>query len=172
MNILESKRICLRELTENDVDMLFELHNNKETMKYMPYNSISYEKAKYDVKDYASVSETQPGFGIWATVLKESNEVIGWTCLKKLPNIEEIEIGYRYLPKYWNKGYCTEICREILRYGFDELNLGEIIAIIRPENIASIRVAEELNMEYIKMVHHFGMDLKHYTITRERYYSE
>ena len=169
MKFIESGRVYLRDLNENDVDMLFELHNNKETMKFMPYNSISYERAVNDVKDYASVSVTQPGFGIWATVLKETDEVIGWTCLKRLPNIEEVEIGYRYFPKYWNKGYCTEICRELLRYGFEDLNLNEIMAIIRPENIASICVAEKLGMSYIKNVSHFGMDLKEYMITKESY---
>lgn len=169
MKILESDRIYLRDLNKNDVDMLFSLHNNKETMKFMPYNSISYERAVHDVEDYASVSAIQPGFGIWATVLKETDEVIGWTCLKRLPNIKEVEIGYRYFPKYWNKGYCTEICRELIRYGFEDLNLNEVMAIIRPKNIASIRVVEKLGMSYSKNVNHFGMDLKEYMITKETY---
>lgn len=171
MIFLETKRIYLRNLGEKDIDMLYELHNNQETMKYMPYNTISYEKAKHDVEDYASVSELQPGFGIWATVLKDSDEVIGWTCLKKLPNSDDVEIGYRYFPKYWNKGYCTEICNELIRYGFEECNLGEIIAIIRPDNLASIRVAEKLEMNYVKMVSHFGMDLKQFSLTKDKYYT-
>jgi len=169
MNVLESKRIYLRELVKNDVDMLFKLHNNKATMKYMPYDSISFEKAKYDLAEYSDISKTQPGLGIWATILKSNNEVIGWTCLKKLPNTDDVEIGYRYFPKFWNKGYCTEICIELVRYGFEKLNLDEIIAIVRPENIASIKVIEKLNMNFIKMVHHYGMNLKQYIITREQY---
>jgi len=135
----------------------------------MPYNSISYEKAKYDILDYANVSVIQPGFGMWATVLKKNNTVIGWTCLKRLHDTNEIEIGYRYFPEYWNKGYCTEICKEILRYGFDELELNEIIAIIRPDNFGSIRVAEKLKLYFEKHVSYFGMDLNQYTITREKY---
>jgi len=172
LKFLESDRVYLRELNENDVDMLFELHNNKETMKYMPYNSISYEKAIYDVDDYASVSKLHPGFGMWATVLKDTDEVIGWTCLKKLPNSDDVEIGYRYLPQYWSKGYCTEICLSLIGYGFDTMNLSEIIAIVRPDNKASVRVIEKLNMRYIQMEKHYGMELKRYSILRNQYYDK
>ena len=171
MIFLETKRIYLRDLEEKDTDMLYELHNNQKTMRYMHYNTISYEKAKHDIKDYSSVSELQPGYGIWATVLKDSDEVIGWTCLKKLPNSNDVEIGYRYFPKYWNKGYCTEICNELIRYGFEERNLIEIIALIRPDNLASIRVVEKLKMSYVKMVTHFGMNLKQFSLTKDKYFS-
>jgi len=170
MIFLETERLYLRELRKDDVDMLFELHNNKETMKYMPYSSISFEKAEHDIEDYASVSRHYPGFGMWATVIKETEEVIGWTCLKKLPNSNNVEIGYRYLPIYWNKGYCTEICKTLIQYGFRELNLDEIIAIVRPENIASVKVIEKLNMIYIQMEQHYGMELKRYSITAKEYY--
>jgi|GEM_PF-99432 len=167
--IIETERLYLRELVAEDVHMIYRLHNNKKTMTYMPYNSISMDKARHDVLDYASVSDAQEGYGIWATVLKSDDTVIGWTCLKPLLDSGQIEIGYRYFPEYWNQGYCTEICRQLLKYGFEHLGLNEIIAIIHPDNIGSIRVVEKLKMVFQKHVSHFSMDLRQYSIRAEDY---
>jgi len=164
MIILESKWIYLRELTTEDTDMIYKLHNDPQVMTFMPYKNISYKKAIDDTNTYINLGKTNPGLGIWATVLKETDKVIGWTCLKELLDTKEIEIGYRYFPSYWNKGYCTEICNELIKYGFQNLNLDKIIAIVHPENIASVRVLEKLGLEYNKDVSHFNMNLRFYKL--------
>jgi len=76
---------------------------------------------------------------------------VGWAGLAYLPEFDEVDLGYRFLPNFWGKGYATEASHEILTYGFDELELKRIIAIAMKENKASLRVMEKVGMEFDKM---------------------
>jgi RimJ/RimL family protein N-acetyltransferase len=77
-------------------------------------------------------------------------QFVGWAGLAYLPEFDEIDLGYRFLPKYWGGGYATEVSRAILTYGFNKLELRRIIAIAMKENKASIRVMEKIGMEFDK----------------------
>ena len=105
------------------------------------------EKAiKSRIKNYATY-----GYGRWATFLKRENIFIGWSGLAYLPEFDEIDLGYRFLPEHWGLGYATEASQAILEYGFNQLNLKKIIAIALKENEASIRVMEKVGMEFDKL---------------------
>ena len=67
-----------------------------------------------------------------------------------LPEFNEIDLGYRFLPEYWGSGIATEASRAILNYAFDSLKLRKIVAIAIKENKASIRVMEKVGMEFEK----------------------
>ena len=164
-----SNRLYLRDILETDSDMIYRLHNDQQVMTYMPYKNISRERSVNDTRAYMKLNSDNPGFGIWVTILKETEQIIGWTCLKELPGTGEIEIGYRYFPQFWNKGYCTEICRKVIEYGFLEKNLDKIVGIVHPENIASYRVLEKLGFTYRRMEHHYGLDVKFFTLSKEEW---
>ena len=91
------------------------------------------------------------GYGRWATFLKNGMEFVGWAGLAYLPEFDEIDLGYRFLPAYWGMGIATEAALAILAYGFNELNLEKIIAIAMKENIGSIRVMEKIGMQFDKL---------------------
>lgn len=91
------------------------------------------------------------GFGPWAVVEKRSGKVIGYCGLFYFPDINgrpEIEIGYRLARASWGLGYATEAVIAARDYGFNVLGLTRLIAMIDPENIASIRVAEKAGLRY------------------------
>jgi len=90
------------------------------------------------------------GYGRWATFLKDGMQFIGWAGLAYLPEFDEIDLGYRFMTKYWGRGIATEASRAILDYAFDELKLSRIIAIAMKENKASIKVMEKVGMEFEK----------------------
>ena len=75
---------------------------------------------------------------------------VGWAGLAYLPEFDEIDLGYRFLPEYWGKGIATEASHAILAYGFEELKLSRIIAIALKEHSASIKVMEKVGMEFDK----------------------
>ncbi|MCP3984270.1 MAG: GNAT family N-acetyltransferase, partial [bacterium] len=87
------------------------------------------------------------GYGRWASVLKETRAVIGFCGLKYLPELDAVDVGYRFLPKYWGRGLATEACRASLDFGFTTLELEQIIGLVLPENVASIRVLEKVGMQ-------------------------
>src|SRR5687768_8011989 len=106
----------------------------------------------------------KPGLGIWATILKDTGSFIGASGLVYYDNTTEIEIGYRMLKEYWNKGYATEASLGLLDYGFRTLGLGKIVSSAHVENFASRRVMEKIGMSYIDNRIHYTCLQAYYEI--------
>ena len=148
--LIETERLLLREITLADKEEMFQLHSNPDVQKYTgepPVESI--EEMEQAIQTRISDYEKY-GYGRWATFLKDGMQFVGWAGLAYLPEFDEIDLGYRFLPKYWGKGFATEVSHAILTYGFDKLQLKRIIAIAMKENKASIRVMEKVGMEFDK----------------------
>lgn len=93
------------------------------------------------------------GFGPYAVVEKQSQELIGYCGLFYFPDVggkPEVEIGYRLRRSAWGKGFATEAACAVRDFAFNSLGMQRLIALIDPDNIASIRVAEKLGMQYEK----------------------
>lgn len=144
--VLETERLYLRELNENDFDALCEILTDEKTM-------YAYEGAfdRHEVRKWLDRQLDRYkkwGFGLWAVVLKETGEVIGQCGLTMQPwnETELLEIGYLFLRRYWHMGYATEAAAACKSYAFEVLNADEVCSIIRDTNIASRRVAERIGM--------------------------
>ena len=162
--ILVTERLILREMTQADFPALCKHLQDAEVM-------YAYEHAYSDAEvqeglDKQLKSYKDNGFGVWAVVLKESNEIIGHCGLSMQPceDREVLEIGYIFQKAYWHKGYATEAAIACREYAFDKLNVDEVFSIIRDTNIASQNVAKRNGMsvcgEFIK--HYYGIDMPHY----------
>lgn len=148
--LIETERLILREITLDDKEEMFQLHSNSEVQKYTGEPLVESieemaEAIKSRVNDYEKY-----GYGRWAAFLKNGMQFVGWAGLLYLPEFNEIDLGYRFLPKYWGMGLATEASNAILTYGFDKLELSRIIAIAMKENKASIKVMEKVGMEFDK----------------------
>ena len=91
------------------------------------------------------------GFGPYAVVERTSQKVIGYCGLFFFLEINgqaEVEIGYRLARASWGCGYATETALAVRDYAFNSLGQKRLIALIDPQNAASIRVAEKLGMVY------------------------
>lgn len=148
--IIETERLLLREVTVDDKEEMFQMHSNPEVQKYTGEPVVeSLEEMEQAIR-VRTVDYKKFGYGRWATFLKDGMQFIGWAGLAYLPEFDEIDLGYRFTPDYWGKGYATEASHAILNYGFDTLGLKRIIAIAMKENKASIRVMEKVGMEFDK----------------------
>ncbi len=150
--IIETERTILREFNEDDCQAVFEFGSNKEVNKYTGDITLaSPQHAKEIIKGVWFSDYQKYGYGRWAVIYKPDNKIIGFAGLKYLPEVDETDIGFRFLPKYWGKGIATEVSKEIIKYGFAKLNLTKIIGIAMPENIASCRVLEKIGLKFEKL---------------------
>lgn len=145
--ILRTPRLFLREFTIGDAENFYELNLNPNVTRFtgdLPFKNI--QEAENFLSNYKDYERN--GYGRWAVIEKETNEFLGWCGLKYDGN--ETDIGFRFFEKYWNKGYATESAKACLEYGFDELNLKQIVGRAMKENLASVKVLEKIGLKFEK----------------------
>lgn len=148
--LIETERLLLREITLDDTEEMFQLYSNPDVLKYTGESPVvSMEEMELAIQIRIN-NYKKYGYGRWATFLKDEMQFIGWAGLAYLPEFDEIDLGYRFLPNYWGMGFATEASQAILTYGFDKLELKRIIAIAMKENKASIKVMGKVGMEFDK----------------------
>ncbi|NOQ70601.1 MAG: GNAT family N-acetyltransferase [Crocinitomix sp.] len=158
--IIETDRIILRRFNLNDFEAVYEFNSDPKVIKYTGDLILkSLEEAKELIKNVWLSDYEKFGYGRWATIYKPDNKIIGFAGLKYLPEMVETDLGFRFLPQYWNKGLATEISPEIISYGFNTLNLKRIIAIAEQENIGSNKVLEKIGMKQYKVADYEGDDI-------------
>ena len=81
---------------------------------------------------------------------RETGALVGFAGLHHSSGMAEVNVGYAFEKSRWGSSYGIEVCRAVVQYGFDELALSEIVAVIAPQNLASIRVAEKCGMVFWK----------------------
>ena len=141
---IETERLLLRRIDENDVEQVLALRGNPRTMKYIPRPLA---KTKEDALEHITMIEDKivNNTGInWGITIKGNPKIIGIIGHYKIsPENHRAEIGYMLLPETNGNGYITEAIKSVVAYGFEQLNLHSIEAIIDPENIASERVLQK-----------------------------
>jgi RimJ/RimL family protein N-acetyltransferase len=166
MTEIETARLQLRQFTLDDFDNLFRLYSDAEVMRYLSLRTREQTQASL----HKHIQHWQQhNFGMWAVIHKDSNKLIGRCGLGFLENTPEVELGYVFDKSYWNMGLGTEASQATLQYGFGELKLDRIVAIAKPENIASIRVIQKVGMKYQKNAHYYGHDVVYYAISRSEW---
>jgi ribosomal-protein-alanine N-acetyltransferase len=146
---IETERLLLRWFTLDDLDVYRELGSNPRIIRYLgnqPFASLDVAKETLlaaPLKDYAMY-----GYGRFACVWKQTGEVIGFCGPKFLPEAQEVDIGYRFLPNFWGLGVATESARAVLDYARDQLALRRIIGWVHPDNGASAKVLTKLGFSF------------------------
>ena len=147
VTVVETERLLLRPLSVLDAEAMQRVFGDPEVMRFGPgvRTPAWVEGWLCDcLESYAT-----RGFGLLALVEKRSGEVIGYCGLSHCPDVAgrpEIEIGYRLARPFWGRGYATEGVRAIRDHAFGVLDLPRVIALIDPQNTASIRVAEKAGL--------------------------
>ena len=153
MRILETERLILRQLTTDDAEFIFELVNDPSFIRNIGDRNVrTMDNARSYILNGPVASYAKNGFGLYLVQLKETNESIGMCGLIKRDALEDVDIGYALLPRYWSKGYASEAARATMAYGKDVIGLKRLVAIVDPANEGSIRVLEKLGLRYEKMV--------------------
>lgn len=148
---LETERLLMRDLMDEDVSGMFEMDSDAEVHKYLGNKPIATIAQAQKYIDSIKQQYIENGIGRWAVVEKENGNFIGWSGFKFIT--DEIggrsnfyDLGYRFIKKYWGKGYATEIAVASLNYGFTKLGYNEICAMADVGHIASNAILKKIGL--------------------------
>ena len=177
--ILYTKSLILKKMTLKDAEDLFEYASDPEVTKYVtwaPHKSIddSIDFLKSVLRRYENNEVSE-----WGIVYKENNKFIG-TCgyVLWVPVHSLAEIAYALSWEYWGKGLVTEAVKEVIKHGFEKMNLNRIYARCFVENIGSQKVLEKVGMKFEGILREQMFikgkfsDMKIYSILRKEYHEQ
>ena len=174
---IETERLLLRDVRDCDLEGMFELDSNPEVHKYLGNKPIH---SKTDAQGYIDSIKSQyieRGIGRFAVIEKSTRDFIGWSGLKFNTGEKETlvekhdfyDIGYRIIPRYWNKGYASESAITILHYGFKNLNIETIVGASEIENIASNKVLQKIGLHYVETFPYEDVMINWYALKQKDY---
>ncbi len=149
---LQTKRVLLRDIDEQDEDNFYALDGDSEVMRYLTHGApSSRSEVKSAIQRCMSLREKHQGrFGAWAAIEKNSGQFMGWFLFrpswKDPDNIKRIELGYRLMRVFWGKGYATEVSKALIAKGFSELGVEEIFAETMKTNLGSQAVMRKAGL--------------------------
>jgi len=154
LKVLETDRLNLRLLSTDDAEFILELLNEPSFLRFIGDKGV---RTLDDARDYILNGPVDMynrlGFGLYLTELKESGVPIGLCGLIKRDGLEDVDIGFAYLPKFWARGYAYESAAAVMAYGKTVLGLNRIVAITSPDNYASGRLLEKLGLRFERVIH-------------------
>lgn len=166
---IETRRLVLREETEDDLGALCAILGDEATMAFYPRPFTAEEVLAWirrNLERYRTL-----GFGLWAVTLKEEDQVIGQVGLtpQLVNGAEEMEVGWQIERRRWGRGYATEAALASRDFAFAEAGLDHIISLVRPDNAPSARVAAKLGMEVREQVTRAAVPHDVWELTRPRW---
>lgn len=172
--IIETEQLALRELTMNDFQTWHQILSDEETMQYYS-RAFDMDKTRSWI-DWNLDNYSRYGFGLWAIILKETNQFIG-DCGITMQNIHGDgnlfpEIGYHIDKQFWCKGYASQAAKACLRYAFENMDYNEIFCYQKWTNIPSRKVAEKMGMSLREeYADEKNIKTSVYSITRTEFYA-
>lgn len=171
---IETKRLYLREIVEEDAACLFAMDSDPDVMRYIGVPPLTRMEDTMKMIGMIREQYTSNGIGRWTVVLKENNEAIGWGGLKlirqRMNNHEHFyDNGYRFMKEHWGKGYATEVCRAVNVHAFTKMGLTEVFAYAMIEHKASRHVLEKSGFRHINDFYNEGIHDAWYRITKEEF---
>ena len=168
MTILETQRFILRKITLDDAPFVLEILNDPSFIANIGDRNVrTLEDAKNYIQERMFKSYQDFGFGMWAVVVKSEKIIAGMAGLVKRPTLEDIDIGFAFLPAFFGKGFATECALGVRDYAKNKLKMKRLVGITSPHNTASMNVLKKIGMTYEKdvevvpkdIVKLFGMNL-------------
>jgi RimJ/RimL family protein N-acetyltransferase len=153
MDILETERLRLRTANADDAPFYLELLNDPAFIEHIGDRGIrSVEEARRSVLDGPAAMQEQRGHSLYVVELKHMCVPVGMCGLIKRDTLEDIDIGYAYLPQYRGRGYAYEAARAVLDYA-PSIGITRVAAITSPNNAASNQLLLKLGLRFKRFVH-------------------
>ena len=153
MPVLETDRLILRRLAVEDAEFILRLLNEPSFLRFIGDKGV---RTIDDARDYILNGPVHSyerfGFGLYLTELKETQVPIGICGLLKRDSLENVDVGFAFLPEFWQQGYAIESAAAVMAYGRNILGLDRIVAITSPGNDQSIKVLVKLGLRFERTI--------------------
>lgn len=156
--VIKTERLIMRPWKEEDFDSFARLNADPRVMEFFP-GVLTQEESDQFAKRIC-IAMKQQGWGLWAVSIPDVADFIGYICLAPVNFVADFtpaaEVGWRLAYDFWNKGYATEGAEAAVKYGFETLQLDEIVSFTAIQNTRSQKVMEKIGMK-----HHPEEDFDH-----------
>lgn len=153
MQVLETDRLALRLAGADDAGFMFELMNDPGWLEHIGDRGIrSIEDARNYIVDRLQSQYLRLGYGLHLVELKDPPAPIGLCGLVKRDWLDDVDLGFAFLPQFRGQGYALEAAAATLGHAREVLGLARIVAIVSPANHASIRLLERLGLRFERRV--------------------
>ena len=172
MPILKTRRLILRPVRQQDVDLMSELMANPDFMRFSL--GIYSREQTLEFLDKLIGWQNRGLPSLFAMIFRETDALIGYCGFyhQHIEQSDDIEIGYRLHPQYWNKGITTEAASVVRDHAFRDLKLPRVISLIHYDNIPSRRVAEKIGMTFEKEILFRGSPTQVFALIREQWLAQ
>ncbi|GAA1629205.1 GNAT family N-acetyltransferase [Kribbella alba] len=171
--VFETDRLVVRDWADSDGDRVFDIYRRWEVSRWLgadPKVMTDRDSASRVIERWNERNQ-DPLYGVWAVEEKSSGTVAGTVLLVPLPEPSdstegkgEVEVGWHFHPDAWGRGLATESARAAIAHGF-KAGLGEIYAVVRPDNTASLAVCQRLGMRSLgRTTRWYGAELESFVI--------
>jgi len=149
VRVLETERLVLRWITAEDAEFILELLNEPSWLRFIGDRGVrALDDAREYVRNGPAAMYERHGVGLYLVESKQDAAPLGICGLIRRDSLEDIDIGFAFLPGYWGNGYALESSAAVLEYGRRALGLRRIVAITSPDNDSSIRLLEKLGLKF------------------------
>lgn len=153
MNIVESQRLLLRHLEARDAAFILELLNEPAWLRHIGDKGVATLQSAERYIDRGPVEMYRRlGFGLYLVELKGIGEPIGICGLIKRDALDDVDLGFALLSRFWGKGYAFEAASAVVSYGERVLGLARIVAIVSRDNHPSTRLLEKLGFCFERLI--------------------
>lgn len=153
MIIVETERLTLRRLTVDDAEFVFALLNEPSWLRFIGDKGVrTLEDARAYIENGPVAMYQRFGFGLYVTERRTDGVPMGMCGLIKRDGLDDVDIGFAFLPAYWGRGYAFEAAAAVMDYGRNVIGLTRIVAITAPDNESSARLLEKLGLRFDRMI--------------------
>tara|TARA_R100001244_G_scaffold86820_10_gene66506 strand:- start:45905 stop:46432 length:528 start_codon:yes stop_codon:yes gene_type:complete len=146
---IETERLIMRRFTRDDAAAYLPLVSLSEVIRFTGERALGSRDEVVQLLEARQLRDYElHGYGRMACIEKATGQLIGFSGLKYLDDIDETDVGYRFLPAVWGKGYATESSAAIIGIQAKQFELKRIIGLVEPENLGSVRVLRKLGLSY------------------------
>ena len=155
--LLETQRLTLREFSTDDARFILRLLNEPSFLRFIGDKRVrTLEDARQYILNGPIESYARNGFGLYLVQLKTTHTSLGMCGLLKRESLTDVDIGFAFLPEFWNQGFAFEAAKAVMLYARDVLKLPRIVAITNKDNDASGKLLEKLGMRFDRMINLTG----------------
>lgn len=153
MKRMQTNRLSLREVEPDDAAFMLSVLNDPGFIQYIGDRGVhTQQQAERYISEKMLASYQQYGFGMYVVVRNSDSQAIGICGLVRRPGLDDVDIGFAFLPEFCGHGYALESAQAVMMHAQNDLKLKRVVAITSADNHSSIRLLDKLGYQYDKMI--------------------